>query len=474
MYRRWGYTYELTPEHLTPEQFNPLKQSYDVTGEQVLERLNQISPPARSKELPKKSVREFSEAVPPELHTESDQTQQAKVPQRDLYALLRLHAGSDPLLNRFWSDINTVPSWVNWDQIERGQDVFYRYGAANLTGLAFQSLLGGMGAARVVETLARTGGFTPSKARGRLFETTQHILQCTRSLESMKPGGEGFASTIRVRLLHAAVRQRILSLEATRPGYYDVEAWGIPINDLDSIATIATFSSTLIWLSLPRQGIFLRKREIADYVALWRYVAYVIGCPDIGFRTPDEARRLGEVLLYHEISPTPTGRVMANNIIEALANKPPAYLPADFLAATARWLNGSDLCDQLGIPRPGWYYWALMAGQCLFFGTLSYVYRLFPSQDRKKIAALKRIFYRIIVHSDFGLKGEETAFEFKYVPEYATITAVAEKSEQLRAMDGNRKMSDVERRNWHTFLVAASLVLLCTAFGIRALVRMLF
>ena len=89
----------------------------------------------------------------------------------------------DELLQRFWEEVNAVPDWVDWEQIERGQDVFYRYGGACLTGLAYQSLLGGMGAARVVETLARTGGFSTKVARGRLFETTQHILQCTKSLE---------------------------------------------------------------------------------------------------------------------------------------------------------------------------------------------------------------------------------------------------------------------------------------------------
>ena len=89
-----------------------------------------------------------------------------------------------------------------------------------------------MGANRVVETLARTGGFSTKVARHRLFETTQHILECTRSVESIKPGGAGFASSIRVRLLHAAVRQRILKLADTRPEYYSVQRWGIPINDL--------------------------------------------------------------------------------------------------------------------------------------------------------------------------------------------------------------------------------------------------
>lgn len=133
------------------------------------------------------------------------------------------------------------------------------------------------GATRVVETLARTGGFSTKVARHRLFETTQHILECTRSLESIQPGGSGQASSIRVRLLHAAVRQRIMKLAKDRPNYYSVEKWGVPINDLDCIATIGTFSATLIWISFPRQGIWLREQEIRDYIALWRLIAHYTG-----------------------------------------------------------------------------------------------------------------------------------------------------------------------------------------------------
>lgn len=125
-------------------------------------------------------------------------------------------------------------------------------------------------------------------------ETTQHILQCTRSLESIQPGGEGHASSIRVRLLHAAVRQKIMKLAHERPEYYNVQEYGrhllmerlfqtnpelrsqcspnvpyarenilryqtypvlllgIPINDLDCIGTVLSFSASLIWLGLPR------------------------------------------------------------------------------------------------------------------------------------------------------------------------------------------------------------------------------
>lgn len=368
-------------------------------------------------------------------------------PKRDLYALLQDNAGQHYKLQQLWDEANTVPSWVDYAQLERGQNVFYRYGGPALTGLAYQSLLGGMGASRVVETLARTGGFSTKVAYRRLLETTQHILQCTKSLESVLPGGDGFKSSIRVRFLHAAVRKRILGLARERPEYFNVGEWGVPINDLDSIGTIATFSAVLIWMSLPRQGIFMRKEEITDYIALWRYIAHIVGCPTDSFETPAKARAIHESLFLHEVNPSETSKILANNIIKSLASRPPAYASADMLIASARWLNGNDLADRLGLPRPSLYFWALMFGQCFFFVVVSYGYRSIPSLDRKKIGYLKKLFYAVVVESKYGLAGTETLFEFKYVPEYKDMTGTEDSKSELPVMQG------VDKRNLKYLLI---------------------
>ena len=135
----WDYTFQITDQHLTPEQAHPMKFSYDVLGEQALERLDAISPAPRSA-LPRNSSRyaEKTNANADPGHDDSP------LPRRDLYALLREHAEQDQILGRLWTEVNTVPAWVDWSQIARGQEVFYRYGGPILTGLAYQSLLGGM------------------------------------------------------------------------------------------------------------------------------------------------------------------------------------------------------------------------------------------------------------------------------------------------------------------------------------------
>jgi hypothetical protein len=124
----FGYKFQWTPEHQTAEQLKPLKYSYDVLGEECLNRLDKISPPATG-EIPRSQSRVASKekADPP--------------PKRDLYALLRDHHHEDEKLGELWSQINDTPEWVDWDQIGRGQEVFYRYGGAALTAVCLSQSL---------------------------------------------------------------------------------------------------------------------------------------------------------------------------------------------------------------------------------------------------------------------------------------------------------------------------------------------
>lgn len=106
----WGRTIRWTSLHPSAEALHRLKYTYDSLSDDCLERLNTISPPKR---------RTAGENV-----------------ERDLYALLRDNAPKDDSLQELWDQVNTVPDWVDWEQIERGQEIFYRYGMANLSAVS--------------------------------------------------------------------------------------------------------------------------------------------------------------------------------------------------------------------------------------------------------------------------------------------------------------------------------------------------
>jgi hypothetical protein len=315
----WGYHFRWTADHLTAEELRPLIYSYDELATRCLDRFDDLQSQEKNLSSPHRG-KEPEKGRP------------------DLYELLKKHAPRDETLRQLWDQLNTVPDWVDWAQIERGQNVFYRYAGPSIVGLTFSSLLGGMGSARVVETLTRTGGFNVKVARRRLLETLQHVLDVTDSVAGIQPGsdGKGFASSIRVRLLHASVRRRILNLTGTRPEYYSIERDGVPINDLDSIGTIVAFSATLIWIAFPRQGIYLGAQEKEDYVALWRYLAHLLGTPTHPLSSARTARAWMESLMVSEIDPSGTSRTLARNMIQAIADQPPGYPSVEFLHAEAR------------------------------------------------------------------------------------------------------------------------------------------
>ena len=97
----WGYSFHWTDLHSSADDLKPLIYSCDSLADECVERLNNIP---------------------------SDDGADKRPFKKDLYGLLRDHAEEDPKLNELWTEINTVPEWVDWDQIERGQDVFFRYG----------------------------------------------------------------------------------------------------------------------------------------------------------------------------------------------------------------------------------------------------------------------------------------------------------------------------------------------------------
>lgn len=232
----------------------------------------------------------------------------------------------------------------------------------------------------------RTGGFSTRALLGRLLETFQWLIQVTKDLAAIQPGGEGHVATIRVRLLHSSVRQRILKLCQTRPNYFDTEQFGIPINTLDSVHSISTFSCNQLWLQLPKFGIQPSEQECEDYVALFRYLGYVIGTPTSYFETSAQAKIVMESLLVHELRTTETSRVVLYNFMECVGNLPhPFHVSKQFIEAGSRWINGDEHCDSLNLGKPWMLYYLVFLGHCILVTGLAWAQRLIPGVDEAMI-----------------------------------------------------------------------------------------
>ncbi|KAK8077396.1 hypothetical protein PG996_003566 [Apiospora saccharicola] len=444
----YGHTFKWTREHTPAEDLHPLSYSYDKVAADALDSLDEIVPPV-SPNFARKDIQETYE--PKETEP------QEKKRRRDLFKLVKEHESNDTILRKLWTEVNTVPEWVDWDQIERGQN------------LMFLCLLGGMGARRPVETLHRTGGFGADVVNRRLLETTQHTLGVHDGLEAIKPGGHGWESTVRVRLLHASVRKRIVQLAREDPTYFDVAAHGVPINDLDCIGTINTFSATVLWLGLPRQGIRPRAQEMADYLALWRWVAYLMGTPHDWLATLASAKAMMESLLVSEIAPSPKSGVLANNIITGFEGLGPTYASREFMCAETYWLNGRQLAAELNIPPPSLYYTALVAGQCLFFMISGYLCRSIPALDARHIKLARHALYELLVHNKSkGGLGYKSKFAFKWIPDLVNVeTPQGAPIPGRPKSSGGLRHAGVERNALVTILFVGAVVGSIVWFGVR-------
>jgi hypothetical protein len=96
-YHYWDYSFEWTDKHRPGSELDPWIRTCDALADDANEKLDAL--PASADDPSK----------------------------RDRYALLRDNYASDPKLEELWTQINTVPEWVDWDQIKRGQDIFWRY-----------------------------------------------------------------------------------------------------------------------------------------------------------------------------------------------------------------------------------------------------------------------------------------------------------------------------------------------------------
>ena len=260
-----------------------------------------------------------------------------------------------PALVRLFRQLDDTPYWLDWDRIERGGSVFMSTG---LFGIAVLNLF-----ALPIMYYSPTGnkplvftGHLIERAPRRLAETGRFVL------ETSKPGGlrrfaDGFAYTVKVRLMHAQVRRLLM-----RSGRWNPD-WGQPVNQLYMAGTNVALSTGLIE-GLGRIGYRLSSRDCDALLHMWRYSGYLSGLdPELQISTQGEGRSLGEFIKMAEAQPDKDSK----NLISALMTA--AYhpklkdqtWPAKVSYGISRKLIGNELANDLEYPKShfGWLVYCL-------------------------------------------------------------------------------------------------------------------
>ncbi len=256
-------------------------------------------------------------------------------------------AGLPESLVALEASLSQVPVWFDPARADRGGEVILRHGLLSGFSLGFKSLVSGY---------CSPAGNKPLAFSARLTEdTTRRLGETARFVEAVcLPGGlarhgDGFAATVRVRLMHARVRLGLRHSPRWRP-----DDWGLPINQYDMAGTILLFSRELVD-GLRQLGVTVSAEEEADLFHLWRAVGVVMGVDAELLPTcRADADLVWELIQATEAPPDEDSRRLTNALIDSAKERgaPEGYLA--FTRALTRHFVGPVRADALGLPRSPW------------------------------------------------------------------------------------------------------------------------
>jgi len=261
-------------------------------------------------------------------------------------ALLRgVRRNDDPLpealpdeVRRFFATAAALPPWLDRTRVLAAQAWAQRHLFHITVALFCASLPSTYAAARGARVLLGTGRMQAELDR-RVNETARFVLDILRP-GSLDPSGSALVAIRKVRLIHAAVRALVPSLE---PG-------DVAINQEDLLGTLIGFSVVVI-RSLRRMGVDIDAGAAEDFYGLWRCVGAVLGVRDDMLpRDVAAACCAAERIVERQFRASPHGQALMANLLTRMV----AHVDVPGLRTSpqvlVRYLLGDRTAELLGIP----------------------------------------------------------------------------------------------------------------------------
>jgi len=295
----------------------------------------------------------------------------------------------------FMQTFNKLPTWVDVDQLKRGQEVFLAYLPAVSLSLYYRSLIAGFSIPKIAAVIQSTAYLAPpsrpDQALQRLLDTGEFTVACTAlEVDALLPGGIGWKTALHVRFLHAKVRFDILNRQGKNK--WNTDKFGVPINQEDMAATTLAFSTNvLIGVDLIA-GISISDQERVDYMALWRYIGWLLGVETAESDSPTcrsddqptmedlppldpcgpgvnvkpnsiiNSQSIFQSIIFHLLDPDESSVEIAHHLLKITDRKPPSMqsntIPEEFYknklfyyrCFNCRRMIGNELADSLELP----------------------------------------------------------------------------------------------------------------------------
>jgi hypothetical protein len=259
-----------------------------------------------------------------------------------------------PALVEFFEAVSRVPEWVDWDLLARGARAYRRFGQNAADILVVLSLIGGYRFGGPTDLLVATGGLSGDMTVLRLAETQKWTVALSQP-GALRPGGEAWRLTLHVRAMHALVNQRFAP-------QWDVERWGLPINQADQAATLGLFDAVVL-LGVRALGVPVSRGDSRAVMHLWRYVGWLIGVDeDLLVDSERERHRINYHLLLAQADISEAGPQLARAIVDAQRDlafgrlsSVRGWVARERLLSLMTVLLGPQSMGELGLPlRPPW------------------------------------------------------------------------------------------------------------------------
>ena len=300
-----------------------------------------------------------------------------------------------------FESVDTVPGWVDWEQLHRGSVAYWRGGKMVVMSLAYAAIGAGF----------RTyGGSRPLVLSRRLIERDQvgrRLIETLRwAADSSKPHGitrhgDGFRMTMQVRWIHAAVRYHL-----SRNKDWDWDDWGLVVSNMDSIYTMGSLFCEAVIDALEKAGMKVTQQDKEDITALWRYIGHIMGIPEeVNFTDWADLKRKSAIVKLLEHPADEGCRALMKSLTDYMCEEEiegyeviPGPIDQRLDADQKRKLTyglmrawaGDEICDQLDIPDNRLRYILPVAKP--FVGAYDRITRVLPHDDEAKALQAIRAF----------------------------------------------------------------------------------
>ena len=279
------------------------------------------------------------------------------VPQRDADRFIRaaIENPDDPALrdapaavHTFIEELETVPGWVDYGDFAGGIRAFHRDSSACLAAMLGGVLVEGFSTS-IAKSFFITGRLRDQGVR-RLRQNNRHMI------EILLPGGletrgDGWRLSVRIRLVHAKVRQLLNDSDE-----WDTAAAGVPISAAQVGYALTSFSARMLQ-HMKSLGASYDVAERDGFMAVWRYSGYLMGIPEtILYRDYDDALELFRVGGLCEPDPGVECVVLANSLVNSapvvagITDPAARRKLARYVFMVSRAMIGDPMADSLQYP----------------------------------------------------------------------------------------------------------------------------